>query len=273
MSISNISCRVFGDIEQHAPAIFLHGIMGNQKNLAGFVQKFVTHNPSFSAITFDLRNHGAAKKNASPFTVEACADDIVANCVSLNIEPKIIVGHSFGGKVALSFAGKFLVAQVWMLDCPLGPVHAVRALHQSETQNALEIMEKLSRMSWPAQSRKDVVDQMIALDISHHIALWMTTNLESKPDGLRLVFEPQDTAAMLRDFMTLDLWPVAKQLTHTAIHVVKAEIGGRITSEDERRMRDLPRGHLHVLKNAGHFLHIDNPDGLLEIMRPFMVAN
>src|SRR5262245_56271081 len=97
--------------------------MGSKKNLMNFIRRFSKENPHSSSLVVDLRNHGQSSKHWPPFTVEACAKDVVFLCEKLAIKPKALLGHSFGGKVALVAARDLpSLEQVWMLDCPPGIV-------------------------------------------------------------------------------------------------------------------------------------------------------
>lgn len=270
-----ISYQEIGDIASSSLVIFVPGIMGNQKNLLSFATKLCKVCPTVSALVVDVRNHGQSSKHWPPFTVEAAASDIEQLVTKLSLRPKAVVGHSFGGKVALLAAQKInAVEQLWMLDCPPGPIVKKNPITDRSSMTALEILDVLSTVSWPLASRKEVVEVLASHGISNSIALWMTTNLEPhEQGGLSLVFEPREIKAMLEDFLSLDCWPRIASLSSTvAIHVLAAEHGDRLTKEDQEKLFALAAGgqaYFHVLNNSGHFVHSDNLDGLIAIMAPF----
>lgn len=259
-----LSYLALGDTK-FPPVIFLPGIMGNKKNLEHFVKKLLEKLPETSALIFDLRNHGESSKHCEPFTVEACAKDVAEAIKVLELKPKAVIGHSFGGKVALLVASMLKLSQVWLLDCPLGKITA-KPLNKS--LNVLEILEKLDKVSWPLNARNELVIKLQDLGVSREIALWMTTNLRQEHDGLYLNFYPKDMKKMLLDFLDLDLWPKAQSLSeHTQIHLVKAEHGERLDPVDQQKFEALIKcGKFHILKDSGHFVHADNPAGLLDII-------
>lgn len=268
LSLSYVS---LGDIYKTDPVIFLHGIMGNKKNLSGFAQRFLHNFPSYSALIFDLRNHGQSSKHCAPFTVEACALDIKEACHLLAVAPKTIIGHSFGGKVALLAAKQMkAIETVWLLDCSPGPIEPKK--HLEKPQSSLLVIEKLQTLEWPVSSRRDLVQKLTNVGISQRIASWMTTNLEPTKEGLGLVFEPDEMKQMLKDYIKLDGWPTVMELCQRIdLHIVAAEYGQQVTEDDQIKLKDKSCGHgfFHVLKDAGHFVHADNPEGLIEIMRPY----
>lgn len=252
--------------------MFLHGIMGNSKNLSGFAQKLVQEISQISCLIFDLRNHGQSSRHWPPYSVSACAQDVVMAIKKLELKPQKLIGHSFGGKVAVLAADKLEgLEQVWLLDCSPSMTSHENPLENDSSLSVLEIIRRLSLVSWPVSSRKDLLEKLSQVGIKGAIAAWMTTNLESRSDGLYLVFEPHEVKAMILDFIKLDCWPILKGLRdRTSIHMVQAQYGGRISQDDEARFKELllhQMGGFHRLENAGHFLHVDNPNGLIEILK------
>lgn len=269
---AKISYVAMGDIYEYPPMVFLHGIMGSKKNLEHFVGKLLSVLPNSSALLFDLRNHGQSSKHCPPFTVLACADDIALAIKKLDcLKPSWVFGHSFGGKVALLVAKKLpFVKQVWLLDCPPGQIH------QSSGQtnfSALAVLLKLKEVSWPVRSRNDLVNELLNLGVAREIALWMTTNLRQEDDGLYLTFDPDDILKMLNNFISLDLWPLVHSLSKRCeIHLVAAEFARRVTLEDKVKLMSLSEpkmGFFHLLKNSGHFVHKDNPNDLIQMIKDF----
>ena len=102
--------------------VLMHGILGSAKNWGGTVRRLQANHPRCRFITVDLRGHGENQVFAAPHSVDACARDLHELLESLEIEANVVIGHSFGGKVALAYArnhGSHLDA-VWTLDSPPG---------------------------------------------------------------------------------------------------------------------------------------------------------
>lgn len=255
-----------GDTHRYPPLIFLHGIMGNKKNLEHFVKKLMAQLPEKSALIFDLRNHGDSSKHSSPFTVEACAEDLAIAIQKLGLKPTAAIGHSFGGKVALILAEKLgYLEQVWLLDCPPGKIEKKPTKHF----NAFDILDKLLLIRFPVKTRNDLVAELLVHEVSREVALWMTTNLRQQEDGFYLNFYPEDLKKMLDDFIGIDLWPLVKSVSvGTQAHLVAAEHGGRISEHDQSEwIRLTGSRNFHLLKSSGHLVHIDNPGDLIEILK------
>nr|XP_011462124.1 PREDICTED: abhydrolase domain-containing protein IMO32-like [Fragaria vesca subsp. vesca] len=111
-------------------AVFLHGILGSRKNWGNFTRRLAQEFPTWQFLLVDLRCHGdsASIKKTGPNIVSSTALDVLKLVRQLRITPRVLVGHSFGGKVALSMVeqvAKPLVrpVRVWVLDSTPGKVH------------------------------------------------------------------------------------------------------------------------------------------------------
>src|SRR5687768_11357079 len=84
--------------------VFLHGILGSGANWRTFAKQVVAAKPRWRAMLVDLRLHGDSTDLPPPHTVDTAANDIVETMQGSKVDA--ILGHSFGGKVALALAEK-----------------------------------------------------------------------------------------------------------------------------------------------------------------------
>lgn len=82
------------------PVIVLHGLFGRRRNWQG-IQKRLAEKAFI--ITADLRNHGDSPW-ADDMTYPAMAEDLVKLIDDLHAGPALVVGHSMGGKAAMTLA-------------------------------------------------------------------------------------------------------------------------------------------------------------------------
>ena len=87
--------------DQKTDNIFvIHGLFGSLSNLSGISKALqAQHN----VIAVDLRNHGDSPQDKSA-TYQEMASDIFELADKLNIDNFSVLGHSMGGKVAMSCA-------------------------------------------------------------------------------------------------------------------------------------------------------------------------
>ena len=121
-------------------------------------------------------------------------------------------------------------------------------------------------ISLPVNRRSDVQAQLLARGFSMDIARWMTTNLRREASGLVWRFDLDAVAEMIANYFATDLWGVVEvPISDLEIHLVRAERSSRWRPEMiDRANRSF--ASLQTVPNAGHWLHVDNPDGLLGVM-------
>lgn len=252
-------------------AFVLHGILGSLKNWRSFARRIVGAWPDWRVVLVDLRNHGDSHGAPPPHTLAACAADLRALAARLGVEPELVVGHSFGGKVALVYGREYEVDSpalrgVWVLDAVPGPAPGGadrRGVHEVE-----RVIADVRRVAVPVPSREALVERLRALGHGDAVARWMTTNLRPVPGGFAWRFDLDAVEEMLADYAREDLWPyLADPGRRASVDVVRATRSDRWTSDVLERFADLgPRVRLHTLAGAGHWLHVDDPRGLLAIL-------
>lgn len=265
-------------IDVHAPgltepkevAFVLHGILGSGTNWRSFVRRLVTAHPTWLFVLVDLRNHGDSTGAPPPHTVAACAADLAALAEHRGLEPSLVCGHSFGGKVGLIYARDHAVDldELWLLDAPIGVIPQGGA-HPSVRQIE-DVMAAVRSVPLPLPSRDALVQALTDKGLSHALGQWMTTNLRLGVGGYRWRFDLDAITAMLADYYSVDGWSVvASPPPHLAIHAVQGGKSDRLGADDVARLEALSDAgavHLHTLPDAGHWLHVDDPEGLIALL-------
>lgn len=256
---------------------FLHGILGSGNNWHSFARRLVQHHPGWRAVLVDLRNHGASTGALPPHTLSACAADLFELSAELGELPAMVIGHSFGGKVAVCFAGQAMalgatgvggLRQVWMLDSSPG------SWTPAEQQDAdvTAVIDALGRVPQPLARRQQVIDFLTAAGFSLALSRWMTTNLRHAKDGYRWRFDLGGVREMIADYFRTDLWSVLEQPhPSVAFDVVRAARSEGWTQRDLHRFATLPEDGtvaLRLLADSGHWVHVDNPAGLHAMLDP-----
>ncbi|OBZ72424.1 Abhydrolase domain-containing protein C22H12.03 [Grifola frondosa] len=84
------------------PLVILHGLFGTKRNW-GSLSKAFLRDLGRPVYALDLRNHGTSP-HAEPMTYPAMAGDVLAFCHTHALTNVSLLGHSMGGKVAMTLA-------------------------------------------------------------------------------------------------------------------------------------------------------------------------
>ncbi|MDO3412795.1 alpha/beta hydrolase [Saccharibacillus sp. CPCC 101409] len=87
------------------PVVLLHGFMGSADYWERIVPLLEGH--FLRCIVPDLLGHGESDAPEGPYTIERMADDVNGLLDELGVERAVLLGHSMGGYIALSFAERY----------------------------------------------------------------------------------------------------------------------------------------------------------------------
>ena len=250
-----------GHVPTHT-AFILHGILGHQRNWRSFARAFTQAHPHWRLVLIDLRNHGESQGAPAPHTVENTAHDLLTLSLTLGT-PQAVIGHSFGGKVALAFSKMTSIPQTWVLDAMPG------VQDDSARRELTAIFNALRTAGAPFASRETMMDALGRKGLAPALIQWMTTNLRRKDNGFHWSFQLENATDMIQDYFDLDTLPILTE-ARTSIHIVRAAENHKWTQESLEELANInPVIRVNTLENAGHWLHIDNPSGLLNLMAPY----
>lgn len=254
--------RVTGEGTPTSWLLVLHGIYGAGRNWGQVARRVVRRRGDWGALLVDLRQHGDSQGFPPPHTIAAAARDLVDLVRVSGLRCGGVLGHSFGGKVALRYAQEEPsdLVQVWVVDS----VPESRAPEGS----AWEMLGALRKVPAVYESRQKAIEALRGQGIARPVAQWMVTNLEWRDDRYRWRIDFDDMEALLRSFFDTDLWSVVEDpppgvelhFVRATESVVMTQSIARIRAAGERT-----RVTVHDVE-GGHWLNADNPDALVELL-------
>lgn len=241
------------------PVILLHGLFGSLRNWQAMAGRLGhTHR----VITVDLRNHGQSHQAAS-MTYPEMAEDVLHLVKHLALENVTLIGHSMGGKTAMTCAllQPQTLARLVVLD--IAPVayqyrygklfYAMQNLPLATIRNRNEAEHALNEMVNDSKLSRFLL-QNLARGVSGY--RWRI-NLATIQNNIEHISEfPQPSPHAVYDRPALFLGGRESHFLQPVHHpAIKAHF---------------PSARIELIDRAGHMLHIEEPDIVLGRIRQFI---
>lgn len=267
--------------------IFLHGLLGNGKNLKTLAKKVVeAHNDNdknTSGLLLDLRGHGRSTHGnfEGQHTFESCVADLDKtlqnNTTNPQTPPSLVMGHSWGGRIALQYVHSLLsnnqidpssLPSLWLLDTIPGQAH----------DSVLQVLNAVQQIDFVNKTRSDVAQELVDHGLDKAIAQWLASTLQQDKETkmLRWGFDVDVVREIMPEFQNQDFLGMLQDILVEGgnVHLIK---GGRNTAWEESprialQLNELQETHpwqfeQHTLPDAGHWVHVDDLPGLLNIVQ------
>ena len=264
--------------EAGVPFVLLHGF-GNDAHVWDDFAPVVA--PYYRTLALDLRGHGDSDRDPElRYDHDAAADDLEAACADLGIERLVLVGHSFGGRTAMRFAGRHPERLAGLVIVDAGPdldargVLRIRfdAQQADPTFASVAEYEQVLARAYPL-ARPAVIARMAR----HGLRPRDDGRLERKTDprfgASSAGLSPEALASRMRAESDA-LWADLARVTCPAL-VVRGAASDILSADTAERMAEqaLARGTLAEVPRAGHSVMIDNPEGFADAVARFALGD
>lgn len=261
------------------PVLLLHGLFGAGGNLGALARALARHR---RVIALDLRNHGDSPHDPR-MDYRAMAEDVLETMAARSAWPAALVGHSMGGKAAMTAALLRPDAVTRLLVADIAPVaYHPRFRAFAAAMQALPLHPGLTRAAADAALADAVPDRAIRAFLLH--------NLRFRPgEAPRWRVALDWIAAALP---AIEGWetPVRTDVPGGPADDGRATGGQRsgvrydgptlfvsgarsdyVLPEHRPAIRALfPAARFLAVKNAGHWLHADSPEGFASVVESFL---
>jgi len=236
------------------PLLILHGYLGmsdNWKTLAGEYagQGFQVH-------AIDMRNHGRSL-HSDDFTYKVMVQDIIDYCDGNNLDKVNILGHSMGGKTAMFFATAYPGRTEKLIIADIAPKYY--SPHHQDIMNGLNAVDFSVK-----PSRADV-----ETTLSEYVPDLGTRQFLAK--SLYWVEPGQLGFRFNLEAFNKHIDNIGEALPDDAIFekptlFLKGENSNYIREEDIPLIKKhFPDSEVITIKNAGHWLHAENPKDFYDV--------
>lgn len=164
-----------------------------------------------------------------------------------------------------------------MLDSVPGKVN-----HENGDGEVEKVLETLQNLPSSVPSRKWLVNHMMELGFSKSLSNWIGSNLKKSGEHETWAFNLEGAVQMFNSYRETDYWSLLEHPPQgMEITIVRAENSDRWDPDVIQRLESLAaregngsegKVSVHVLPKAGHWVHVDNPKGLLDIVAPKLAS-
>jgi esterase len=241
------------------PVIILHGLFGSARNWQGIARSLAE---SHRVITPDLRNHGHSFHEDSMSYIDM-ADDVITLCDHLNINDAILMGHSMGGKVAMTVALLHPEQFSALVIVDIAPFDYEHSFHDlvdvmlnmdlKNLKHRTDAEAELNKISFDTNTNQFILQNLIRVDGQF---CWRV-NLDTISTSLTLLSQ------FPKNLKTKSCRMPSLFLGGSESHYMKSIHNASI-------YRHFPAAEITMIEGSGHWLHAEKPKEFLHEVQNFI---
>jgi esterase len=242
------------------PLLILHGLFGQSDNWTTIARKL---GETYCVYTIDLRNHGQSGHD-DQIDYQVMAEDVRETCEAIGLKKVHLLGHSMGGKVAMTFGMNYPALLFSLLIADIGPRYY--------TPHHQEILSGLNRINTETiSSRQEAENQLAEVVQDSSTRQFLLKNLYRKEDnGFAWRFNLSGLTASIE--RVGDAFMGGTCFVPTLFY--HGEKSRYILPSEYADIRELfPNAEFRVMEGAGHWLHAENPTAFIETTRWWLSKN
>lgn len=251
--------RIYGD---SGPAVYiLHGIFGMLDNwhyAAGILGQHCR------VVTFDARNHGRSfhDENAG---FDAMCEDLQCLMVHLGDDSGFVVGHSMGGKTAMTFAERHPERTKGLVVVDIAPKS-----YPAGHGEFFKAFRSIDFAAVPSRKEAEALFEPYAPEPS--VRQFLLKNLEPRSGG---GYQLKINAAALEKHYPEIIGDLHLSRGYAGPCLfIRGEKSGYIKDSDMPNILNFfPNATLKTIPSAGHWVHADNPSAFISALSDFIVAH
>lgn len=238
--------------------IILHGVFGSSDNWMSIARDLST---THKVYTLDQRNHGQSF-HSDRFDYPSMVEDLKGFIEENEIVNPILIGHSMGGKVAMSFAMEYqsLLQKLIVVDiAPRSyPIH-----HD-------KILNGLSSIDLDSLESRGEADQKLAQFVSDpSVRNFLLKNLSRDDEGK---FKWKINLPIIRmNIERVGMGLAGDSQFEKETLFIRGSLSDYVLDSDlEVISKRFPNSKVETIENAGHWVHAEQPVLFLDVVREFI---
>lgn len=248
----------FKELGEGKPLIILHGLFGSLDNWLTIGKELAD---KYKVYLVDQRNHGNSP-HSNDFNYDVMAEDLHQFITDHDIENPIIIGHSMGGKTAMKFAlnytelwDKLVVVDISPKSYPVHHDVILDGLSAIDVENI--------------ESRKEADDKLGEYVKDFGTRQFLLKNLSRKKEG---GFEWKINLDVIKNNIEIIGEGMDEQLAiEKDVLFIRGEKSDYIKDKDSILIvQHFPNAAVETIKDAGHWVHAEQPEAFLETLKEFL---
>jgi pimeloyl-ACP methyl ester carboxylesterase len=242
--------------------VVLHGLFGSGKNWRSFAGSL---EEDFQVWTLDARNHGDSP-HADSMSYQQMAEDVVRFFDENELENVILLGHSMGGKTAMQLALQFPDRIAALIVVDIAPVC------YDHQQKQLKLIEAMQGLHLAAEMSRSDIEKKLALKIPEKRLLsFLMTNLYRQNGQFQWRIGLEQIAAGMPYLLN---YPEVNSVFEGPVQFIGGENSAYLKFEYHALIRKkFPESRITMLKNCGHWLHVEQPAAFQKTVNEFLRYN
>ena len=264
---SNSSGMLPGPDQDTRPVlVILHGLFGSSDNWGSLRRQLERH---FRVVALDLRNHGQSGHDPA-IDYDIMAGDVEQTLAHLQIDRYHLLGHSMGGKVAMTMAGfaalgidKLVVVDIAPKDYPPHHQPILQALLALDT-NSLE-----SRNQADQALRGSLPDSAVRQFLLKNLVRSAPNNNAQPHSGFHWLFNLQ---ALNANYTSLTKTPDANGVFTKPVLVLRGSESDYVQDQDNSLFASrFSQFQLRTINGAGHWPHASHAAQVIDELLAFLL--
>ena len=242
------------------PVILLHGLFGQSDNWVTVGRRIADQ---FHVYIPDQRNHGQSP-HTSIHSFPAMADDLAEFIEEHSIENPILIGHSMGGKVAMTYAleNLGLVKKLVVID--------ISPRKYPERTTHTQVISEMMRIDLENIATRTEVEKILDARISDsRVRMFILKNLYYKIHG-KLAWRLNLEAINQSMDLLFDGISSENQYTGPTLFIRGGKSDYVLDSDFPLIKSMFPEVIIKTISEASHWVHADAPEELCYLLSGFL---
>ncbi|PKM20196.1 MAG: alpha/beta hydrolase [Gammaproteobacteria bacterium HGW-Gammaproteobacteria-15] len=241
------------------PVVLIHGLFGSYENL-GVIERSLSE--QYQVINVDVRNHGRSG-HSSDMNYQLMAEDLAQTLDSLNIQKAAILGHSMGGKLAMTYAvtspervSKLILADIAPVSYP--PRHN-------------SIFTGLNSVDLTQIENRADADKQLAQHIKESgVRQFLLKSLIKEDDKFQWRF---NLSVLYDNYAELVDNPIDSGSYSGPVLFIKGGDSDYILPEHKATITKVfPAAQAKIIQGTGHWLHAEKPAAFTKLVKDFLLS-